>query len=84
MTFMGNQRDQDFWLAVGSQLRARRMRNGKGLRQVARELGVSPSYISQVELGKKGIRLAMIMRFCQFYETSLDQLTAEVNLDKQN
>jgi transcriptional regulator with XRE-family HTH domain len=78
MTSVDNKRDRDFWLSVGSQLRIQRMQKSKGLRQVARELGVSPSYISQVELGKKGIGPAMMIRFCTLYETTLDQLTCEV------
>jgi transcriptional regulator with XRE-family HTH domain len=84
MTVLDNERDRDFWLSVGSQLRIQRIQKGKGLRQVARELGVSPSYISQVELGKKGIGPAMIMRFCTLYETTLDQLTSEVELGSHN
>lgn len=78
MKTLDDDREREFWFQVGSQLRIQRGKTSKSLRQVSRELEVSPSFISQVELGKKGISLVKIMRFCKVYDISLDQLTATV------
>ena len=84
MNSVDEQRDRDFWVAVGTQLRTQRAKSSKSLRQVARELEVSPSYVSQVERGDKGISSMKIMRFCEVYEISLDRLTSTVNRAKQD
>lgn len=75
MKITNHSAEADFWKLVGMRLREQRQCSGKSLRSVARELKVSPSYISQVELGKKGISTSHILEFCHAYQITLDELT---------
>ena len=59
---------------LGSRLRAVRLRSGMSLREVARQLGVSPSFVSQVENGKSQPSVATLYSFAQLFDVSLDRL----------
>lgn len=56
--------------------RLRRVREGRGLslREVARQLGVSPSFISQMENGKSQPSVATLYSLSQLLDVSIDQL----------
>ncbi len=58
--------DEERRRAVGARIRAARQEAGIGLRQAARGLGMSPSWLNSVESGENGIdavRLADLARY---------------------
>jgi transcriptional regulator with XRE-family HTH domain/mannose-6-phosphate isomerase-like protein (cupin superfamily) len=59
---------------VGAQLRDRRLEVGLSLRQFARDLGVSPSFISQIENGKSQPSVATLYTICNALDLSIDEL----------
>lgn len=59
---------------VGSRLRDRRKEVGLSLRQFARDLGVSPSFISQIENGKSQPSVATLYMICSALDLSIDEL----------
>jgi transcriptional regulator with XRE-family HTH domain len=61
-------------MSVGSQLRDRRKQVGLSLRQFARDLGVSPSFISQIENGKSQPSVATLYMICSALDLSIDEL----------
>lgn len=62
--------------AIGSQLRAERLRRDLSLRELARRLGVSASLISQVETGKSKPSVSTLYLIVTELGISLDQLLA--------
>ncbi|HEX5406473.1 MAG TPA: XRE family transcriptional regulator [Pseudonocardiaceae bacterium] len=60
--------------SVGAQLRDRRLEVGLSLRQFARDLGVSPSFISQIENGKSQPSVATLYMICNALDLSIDEL----------
>ncbi len=60
--------------AVGRKLRARREALGVSLRQFARELNVSASFISQLETGKTQPSVATLYSICSALEMSIDDV----------
>ncbi len=62
--------------SVGARLRARREEKGISLRQFARELEVSASFISQLETGKARPSVATLYSICTALEMSIDELFA--------
>jgi transcriptional regulator with XRE-family HTH domain len=62
---------------VGARLRARREETGMSLRGLAREVGVSPSLISQIEHGKATPSVATLYAIVSVLEVSLDELFFE-------
>jgi transcriptional regulator with XRE-family HTH domain len=63
-----------FSTLLGDRLRERRLEAGVGLRVLARDLGVSPSLISQVEHGKSTPSVATLYAIATRLEISLDEL----------
>lgn len=64
----------DVITSVGAQLRDRRKQAGLSLRQFARELGVSPSFLSQIENGKSQPSVATLYTICSALSLSIDEL----------
>jgi transcriptional regulator with XRE-family HTH domain len=62
---------------LGSRLKAVRLRSGMSLREVARQLGVSPSFISQLENGKSQPSVATLYSIAQLLDVSIDELFAK-------
>jgi DNA-binding XRE family transcriptional regulator/mannose-6-phosphate isomerase-like protein (cupin superfamily) len=60
--------------SVGSQLRERRIAKGMSLRQFARDLGVSPSFVSQIENGKSRPSVDTLYAICHALDLSIDEL----------
>lgn len=60
--------------AVGQRLRAERERHGMSLRELARRVDVSPSLISQVELGKATPSVGTLYAIVRELGLSLDEL----------
>jgi len=61
---------------AGARLRARREASGVSLRQFARELGVSASFLSQLETGKAQPSVATLYSICTALNMSIDDLFA--------
>lgn len=63
---------------LGARLREVRMASGMSLREVARQLGVSPSFVSQLENGKSQPSVATLYSLAQLLGVSIDELFAAV------
>ncbi len=61
---------------VGGHLRQFRQAAGLSLRQFARDLGVSPSFVSQIENGKSQPSVATLYSICSKLNISVDELFA--------
>jgi transcriptional regulator with XRE-family HTH domain len=61
-------------LLLGGRLRQARVKRGISLRALARELGVSPSFVSQLENGKNRPSVATLYSMAQLLDVSIDQL----------
>jgi transcriptional regulator with XRE-family HTH domain len=64
-------------VTLGSRLKRVRERTGRSLREVARELGVSASFLSQMERGKSQPSVATLYSLSQLLNVSIDELFAE-------
>ncbi|MBI1350635.1 MAG: helix-turn-helix domain-containing protein [Actinomycetales bacterium] len=76
-TFVGAAEDPPDGGAVdnlGARLRDVRLQAGLSLREVARRLGVSPSFISQMENGKSQPSVATLYSMAQLLDVSIDEL----------
>ncbi len=68
---------------VGARLRERRMARGISLRQFARDIDVSASFISQLETGKAQPSVATFFSICAALDISIDELfTDEESTDE--
>jgi transcriptional regulator with XRE-family HTH domain len=63
-------------VALGARLKQVRQQAGLSLREVARQLGVSPSFVSQLENGKSQPSVATLYSISQLLDVSIDQLFA--------
>src|SRR4051812_31779223 len=59
---------------LGSRLKSVRLKAGWTLRELARQAGVSPSFVSQIENGKSQPSVATLYEFAQLLDVSIDQL----------
>ncbi|MFG1819001.1 helix-turn-helix domain-containing protein [Kribbella sp. NPDC049174] len=59
---------------LGLQLRTARQKSGMTLRELARQLGVSPSFLSQIENGKSQPSVATLYSMAQTLDVSIDHL----------
>src|ERR1700684_3655997 len=59
---------------LGARLRERRMARGISLRQFARDIDVSASFISQLETGKAQPSVATFFSICAALDISIDEL----------
>jgi len=65
--------------AVGQELRAARIAQGRTLRQVARDARVSLGYLSEVERGQKEASSELLASICSALDISLSSLLREVS-----
>jgi len=63
-------------VTLGIQLKRVRERSGKSLREVARQLGMSASFLSQMERGKSQPSVATLYSLAQLLGVSIDELFA--------
>lgn len=63
--------------SVGGTLRKHRAARGLSLRQLARDLGVSASFVSQLENGKSQPSVATLFAICEALEVTVDQVFNE-------
>ena len=61
---------------LGARLREVRLRSGQSLREISRQLGVSPSFVSQLENGKSQPSVATLYSLAQLLDVSIDELFA--------
>lgn len=67
---------------IGEKLQILRTRQGLSVRQLARELGVSGSYITQIELGKKTPSAKLVEKMSRTFNVMADVLMKdELELD---
>ena len=59
---------------LGGRLRKVRLATGMSLREVSRQLGVSPSFVSQLENGKSQPSVATLYSLAQLLGVSIDEL----------
>jgi transcriptional regulator with XRE-family HTH domain len=62
---------------IGRRLREARTARGISLREMARRIGVSPTFVSQVERGKSNPSVGTLYAFATELGASLDELTGE-------
>ena len=60
--------------AVGSRIREKRLLLGMTLRELARRLNVSPSFVSQLETGKSQASVATLYSVCEVLEIPIESL----------
>src|SRR4051794_39956515 len=60
-------------VTLGIRLKRVRERSGRSLREVARELGVSASFLSQMERGKSQPSVATLYSLAQLLKVSIDE-----------
>src|SRR5581483_4104638 len=63
--------------ALGARLRQIRLRNGVGLRELARRLDLSPSAISQIETGKMQPSVRTLYAFASAFGVPVDEVLFE-------
>jgi transcriptional regulator with XRE-family HTH domain len=66
---------------LGSRLKAVRLRSGMSLREVARQLGVSPSFISQLENGKSQPSVATLYSIAQLFAKAGDSAPVDASVE---
>jgi DNA-binding XRE family transcriptional regulator/mannose-6-phosphate isomerase-like protein (cupin superfamily) len=59
---------------LGVRLKRARQKSGLSLREVARQLGVSPSFVSQMENGKSTPSVATLYSMAQLLDVTIDEL----------
>jgi transcriptional regulator with XRE-family HTH domain len=69
-------------VSLGARLKQERQRSGLSLREVARQLSVSPSFVSQMENGKSQPSVATLYAISQLLDVSIDQLFAAEGHDR--
>ncbi|MGA8365648.1 MAG: helix-turn-helix transcriptional regulator [Solirubrobacteraceae bacterium] len=65
-------------LALGRALRGLRERAGITQEQLAARLAIDPTYVSQVERGRRGVRWHTVLRFLRALEATLGDLATEI------
>ena len=79
---LATSRGADSVAYVGVRLRQARQESGLSLREVARQLGVSASFVSQLENGKSQPSVATLYSLAQLLNVSIDELFAPVSMSK--
>lgn len=71
------------WPSLGDRIRAERTRQGRTLRALAREVGVSPSMMSQIETGKTQPSVATLFSITSTLRLSLHTFFDSSDVDSQ-
>jgi transcriptional regulator with XRE-family HTH domain len=70
-------------LVLGRALRELRQRKQLTQEGLADLLGIDPTYVSQVERGRRGVRWFTVIRFLGALDATLGDLAAEVERDRR-
>ena len=62
----------------GSKLKEYRLKNNMTQEQVAQLIGVDPKYISQIELGKNKCSLKLLIKFCNVFDVTPNEVLYEL------
>src|SRR4051794_39946776 len=73
---LGGDAATDSVSGLGARLRHARQKSGMSLRELARQLGVSASFVSQLENGKSQPSVATLYSITQLLGLSIDELFA--------
>lgn len=69
---------------VGRRLKEERTRLHYTQEQVAEVVGISPAFVGHIERGERSMSLDTLIRFCNFYEVTIDYLMTDVlSLDRK-
>ena len=72
---------------LGSRLKEIRLKSGLSLREIARQLDVSPSFISQIENGKSQPSVATLYSFAKLLSVPVDvlfQSSGDLHIEPKN
>lgn len=69
---------------VSQQLRAARVMRGMSLRRASGSLGISASYLSQIEVGKRNLPIELLFGASRLYGVSVDVLLGRDELPGKN
>lgn len=72
--------DKEYAIAVGTALRTERKKQKIGIELAAKALGITASYISQIENGKKNPTLSVLDNYTQFLGIDLFELSLKVKI----
>jgi transcriptional regulator with XRE-family HTH domain len=74
----------DSFDGLGGRLRSARQQRGLSLREVARQLDVSASFVSQIETGKSQPSVATLYAFAQLLKVSIDELFSRARVQQSD
>lgn len=63
---------------IGLKLKAERERIGYTQEQVAEIIDITPAFVGHLERGERSMSLDTLIRFCNFYNTTIDYLLSDV------
>lgn len=72
--------DSDYAFAMGAVLREERKRQEIRIEMAAKALGITASYISQIETGKKNPTLSVMEKYAEFLGMDLFELALRVRI----
>ncbi len=72
----------DYAQAMGLALREERKRQGINIETAAKALGITASYISQIETGKKNPTLSVVENYASFLGLDMFELSLRVRIIK--
>ena len=72
--------DSDYAMAMGAVLRDERKQLGIRIEMAAKALGITASYISQIETGKKNPTLSVMEKYADFLGMDLFELALRVRI----
>lgn len=75
-----NIQQDEYAIVMGIVLKEERKRKGLGIVEVAEELGITPSYISQIENGKKNPTLHVMENYAKLLGMDLFELSLRVKM----
>ncbi len=70
--------------AIGQKLRAEREQSGYTQEQVAEKIGITPAFVGHLERAERSMSLDTLIKFCNFYQVTIDYLLAETLPPKEH
>ena len=82
--FSSKEKINELNLKIGPKIKAFRRQLGIQANKLAKELGISPSYLNLIESGKRRIDGDLVIRVCKELKINLDDLTSKSDLNLEN